>query len=691
MAAPDLIVQVELPALGVHTLLKFGVRRASVERIMGALKDLFEGFAEDLGDELLLHDAQGTELKWKSLQHAATEQLAAWEAKLSEAQEAKSKGERAVHHMKGMREAYLKELTHCREQLFQKDRAEEQHQLFTPALVKHFNPAQYLVDDEMSEVLKQKIIALEGEHQSELAELRGRLAALAERLTVKEMHLSAKDKLLEQLRGRDHAQEAGEGRRHEEPCAGKVSTEDTVCSVAELLQRPARAPARVRDAAVGTEPAEQPAEPEAPRRPASCNAATQSDIDATLLERAMELCQARAELEWSALLRGVDAEEDCGSGSGEATPVPWASECSLPELGPVHFNPVARMVSVATQVEEGLLSVDGNSPSERALSAPLEARPEAQAADAQAVQAACVQHVQVRPPQSRRVEAMTVEELLSRHLGPGSGPASPPARGLCRPPSARAPAAHREGGALGAEPEAAPEPGSARHSKLEVSGRHSLAARAAPAAPPGRSSSRPGSRCGPAAGAEACEANEEALAAARAELEGQATPCRQSLGLRPAPARGGSSRPGSRCGSATGAEAGAEAAEEASRRARVPATDSSEPAAAARAKPKTIDLPALHLIDLPFMEASTKSYEAPRRDSSRHSKLAVRRPTAAEGLRALPGQAVVAGAEGRVARSTVELPDEHSVMIRISSPGGGVATFSAKRQLPPLVSGGAQH
>jgi len=113
---------------------------ADVNGIMCRIGTLLRDVASEFPKEMCLVSPDCTELHLQHLRSTALAGLQAWESKLQEAAEARQKSEKAVLHMTEMREAYFKELNQLREQLYQKQRADEKGEAYNPLDVVHFDP-----------------------------------------------------------------------------------------------------------------------------------------------------------------------------------------------------------------------------------------------------------------------------------------------------------------------------------------------------------------------------------------------------------------------------------------------------------------------------------------------------------------------------------------------------------------------
>jgi len=309
----DLLVLVELPAVGVNTNIKFNVKSTNLDRIAGVLSDCLSDLVNELEDDLLLTDSEGSDLMIEHLRKSAAAQLSAWEQRLVEASETKAKGERAVQHLKTMREAYYKELSHCREQLHLKHRAEEKGEDFKPSNVVHFDPTEYIADDEMSELLRQKIAIMQPEHDAVVHDLTVRNADLVEQVKTKGMHLSAKDKYLAQViddRSKEDRFTPSSDFTRADTCMSievfsQASMESLPSPTVTSPTIPAtRVRTKVADMGVNTETQE------------TRSTATQSDVDGTLLDKAAELFEKKTESTWQHLLAGDSDSDDESDGGG---------------------------------------------------------------------------------------------------------------------------------------------------------------------------------------------------------------------------------------------------------------------------------------------------------------------------------------------------------------------------------------
>mmetsp|Transcript_82270 Transcript_82270/g.217023 ORF Transcript_82270/g.217023 Transcript_82270/m.217023 type:complete len:866 (+) Transcript_82270:143-2740(+) len=391
----DFLVMVELPAVGFRQHLKWTVKRSNLERISGVVADTLADLAQELDNDLILRDRDESELMTDHLRKIALSQLASWEVKLTEAAEIKVKGERSVLHLKTMREAYFKELNMYKEQVHLKTKAEAEKKEFEPNHTTYFDPTEYVADDELSTLLKQKVTLMEHEHKLKSRELHEKIASLTEQIKAKAFFLNAKDELLTHVKEKaaeERSRTSDLDPRRTRPEWSRENTAEAMqdgmdprlssesqaaqAMLAGLAPREKRMRSLVTSVGMNTTVFEM----------RDCS--SQCDVDGSLIEKAIQLFEKQTEESWKMLVNGEDEDgtdsdsdsesksstsnDGCTGGTGEAAGVPIAlkaSEAQRTYHGTVCCadNKEIRVSVVQLSEDRGQMSVDGAAPVECAI------------------------------------------------------------------------------------------------------------------------------------------------------------------------------------------------------------------------------------------------------------------------------------------------------------------------------------
>lgn len=380
----DFLIMVELPAVGFRQHLKWTVKRSNLERISGVVADTLADLAQEMDNDLLHKDGDESELMMDHLRKIALSQLASWEVKLTEAAEIKGKGERSVLHLRTMREAYFKELNMYKEQIHLKTKAEAENKEFEPNHTTYFDPTEYVADDELSTLLKQKVTLMEHEHKLKSRELYEKIDSLTEQIKAKAFFLNAKDELITHVK-----EKAAEERRTSDLDPRRMRTEsreNTAEAMPDgmdprlssespaaqaMLAGSAHREKRMRSLATSVGTNTDLFE--------TRDCASQCDVDGSLIQKAMQLFEKQAEESWKMLVNGEDGPDSdsdsesksstsngaCTGGTGEAARAPIAlkaSEAQQTYHGTVccaENNKKIRVSVVQLSVDRGQMSVNG--------------------------------------------------------------------------------------------------------------------------------------------------------------------------------------------------------------------------------------------------------------------------------------------------------------------------------------------
>jgi len=218
-----LLIQVEMPALNVRANLSFGVKPSRKLDVYDGVVNLMRSVAEDYEEDLLSIDVDGSMFRLEQFRKEAIRNLDDWQSKLKLVDEWKGKVDKAAAQMNKMRDDYYKELFFLREQVYQKTKAEKSGTKFKPTYATHFDPAEYVLDDEIAQRVAEKAAFMKQEFDDRLGEIDVRLGAkvrtLSEQLMASKMLCTRKDKLVQKLM----RQGGYEGEEHVESELGRVT------------------------------------------------------------------------------------------------------------------------------------------------------------------------------------------------------------------------------------------------------------------------------------------------------------------------------------------------------------------------------------------------------------------------------------------------------------------------------------
>jgi len=219
-----LLLNFELPALGVSAQISWTVRPSRQSHILDCMDEMVQVIQQEFADDLASVDREGSTRTMEHFRSKAMKDIDEWQNKLKMAEEWKTKVDRAGNQMNRMRNDYYKELSHLREQIHQKQHCEKTGQEYTPVVFNSFDPGSYSLE-ETHEELKEELKKEKKKHDSELKEVEkkynSRINMLHDQLATTKMILSRKEKLLDQVQ-----QQVAEKQKAQETTAPAQATVD---------------------------------------------------------------------------------------------------------------------------------------------------------------------------------------------------------------------------------------------------------------------------------------------------------------------------------------------------------------------------------------------------------------------------------------------------------------------------------
>jgi hypothetical protein len=239
----SLILDITMPALNVQEIVTFKVKPSNQHQVLDSVEDLVQGIYQDLGRGLMSVNKEGTDSKLETLRKRALAELADWQSKLKLVDEWKMKVDRAAGTMNKMRDAYFKELFHLREQVYQQKKSEHDGTHFSPSYAKHFDPAEYHIEDEVQRLVADKVSFVQQEFETKVAELdlqySTRLNSLSESLKTTKIVLTRKEKLCKKLMELNDIQNENEALERVGASAVKVNEEKLSQSINQKIDNEA--------------------------------------------------------------------------------------------------------------------------------------------------------------------------------------------------------------------------------------------------------------------------------------------------------------------------------------------------------------------------------------------------------------------------------------------------------------------
>jgi len=198
-----LIIQADMPGVGVNAILSFGVKPSRKEQVAEGLLRLLRSLADEYEEDLQNFDFEASQAVLEHLKRKAMDELETWRGQLRLVEEWKSKVDGRDNQMNKMREDYFKELQHLREQVYQKTKAEKENKVFQPSYALHFDPSEYLVDDEVAMRVREKAVLMEQEFSNRIGEVehryRARVDSLTQQLMASRLKVTRMEMLMEKV------------------------------------------------------------------------------------------------------------------------------------------------------------------------------------------------------------------------------------------------------------------------------------------------------------------------------------------------------------------------------------------------------------------------------------------------------------------------------------------------------------
>eukprot|EP00397_Hematodinium_sp_SG-2012_P001039 GEMP01001040.1.p1 GENE.GEMP01001040.1~~GEMP01001040.1.p1 ORF type:complete len:1435 (+),score=361.23 GEMP01001040.1:344-4648(+) len=162
-----LLLHVSLPALGVDNCFSLKLNPQNHARIIEQLGDFVEAIETEFREYLVDVDRNVSQSKMEYLSKKTAQEVEEWRARLKKAEDSEIKVARAMTQMNKMRDCYYKELLHLREQIY---RQKKEGDSFVPNYAFHFDPAEYVMDDEVKRLVNDKVGLIQQEFETKLAE-----------------------------------------------------------------------------------------------------------------------------------------------------------------------------------------------------------------------------------------------------------------------------------------------------------------------------------------------------------------------------------------------------------------------------------------------------------------------------------------------------------------------------------------
>jgi len=208
-----LLIEIAIPALNVVTQLSFQFTVSRQGKVLDAVDDLVQRILDDLRDELISCDKDGSLRKLEHLKNEAISEAEEWKENVKLVDEWKEKVKRTKSEMNKMRDTYFKDLFHLREQVYQKKRAEVEGRVFQPVCAARFDPSNYVPDDDVARIVADKVSCLQQEFETkqneEFVKHTSRVRVLNEQLKTAKMVSSRQEKLIVKFMREHHIENEG--------------------------------------------------------------------------------------------------------------------------------------------------------------------------------------------------------------------------------------------------------------------------------------------------------------------------------------------------------------------------------------------------------------------------------------------------------------------------------------------------
>ena len=233
-ASTALLFHVEIPATGFDCLLNFAVKPGvALQQVQQGITEVIDELAFRLASSVSEKDLQSNLDKYEVAKLECEQQLQDWQSKLSEASLSVLRADRSRNELSKLRESYWREVQSLRQQLYQKQQAEEQGEDFTPDSVDLFKTKQ---EDNENELLEQ-IDRMEEEHKAEIASWKQKNLELVEKLKAKALQASLQRELVAKVMDGIHAKTSDASVQTDHPKLKDASSvTDTINLVSTSIQ-----------------------------------------------------------------------------------------------------------------------------------------------------------------------------------------------------------------------------------------------------------------------------------------------------------------------------------------------------------------------------------------------------------------------------------------------------------------------
>lgn len=204
LAKPTLILSVEVPALGLMAQCSFAVRSSRLQALYEGVSGMFTEFCRVYEDDFIGTERDAFCHKLEALRKSCKAELDVWQGSLKSAVDCRLKADRISGQLNKMRDAYFKELFHLREQVYQKNKAEQEGTVFQPNYALLFDPSDFAAEDEVTKIVADKVNCVKQEFETKLSEMEAkyqdRVRQLRDQLKAKQMLLCRKQRLLDKAK-----------------------------------------------------------------------------------------------------------------------------------------------------------------------------------------------------------------------------------------------------------------------------------------------------------------------------------------------------------------------------------------------------------------------------------------------------------------------------------------------------------
>lgn len=234
-----LIMQFEMPALQLQTQATFAVKASRQESIFDGVNDLVHSLVDHFKADFVGLDREGSSRRLDVWRKQAMAEFDEWQSRMKMVDDWKSKVNRASQQMNRMRDAYYREIFHLREQVYQKNKADQKGEQFQPTYALHFDPSEYTMENEVQKLVTEKTAAMQQELETKVSAIefksKARLEALTNQLQTANMILTRKQQLVEKLMVK-HGYN-GEAQVQEELGPVHVSEKNVLAKIQKMTDR----------------------------------------------------------------------------------------------------------------------------------------------------------------------------------------------------------------------------------------------------------------------------------------------------------------------------------------------------------------------------------------------------------------------------------------------------------------------